>query len=213
MKKLLLTLKTALSLFGLSLALTTTSVQAEDIEIYGTADASNPPVNVMFVFDLSGSMLRTPDGDPTHDLSTDPWTGPANRRQILLQALTDVLDRNKTMANLRVGFTWFDTNKNGISYPATSISADLHDQDPLVPAGLYNVHDFIPHQLEQVRVKAGVNTSKTNIVGSLYEVAKYYRGDTVSGRPGHKPGKLYGDRAYGTPHNRITDKDCVPAHA
>jgi|GEM_PF-4197401 len=62
MKKLPISLKTSIAMFVFAVVMTSVSVKAEDIEIYGIANANNPPVNVMFIFDMSGSMLDTPGG-------------------------------------------------------------------------------------------------------------------------------------------------------
>ncbi len=193
MNKFLLVIKMALATLSLSLAFTINPVHADDIEIYGAANSSSPPVNVMFIFDLSGSMLNTPDGT-----QTSPGSG-ESRKEILLEALTNVLEENKGNENLRVGFTWFNTWSNGINYPATSISADLHDLDLAVPQDTFYVYNQIPKQLEQIYIDPSY---KTNIVGALYETAKYYRGDEVSGWSGYKPPEWnngYYDE-YDSPH-------------
>ncbi len=172
MKRLLLSLKTSIAMFSLALVLTTPSTHAEDIEIYGIADSENPPVNVLFVFDLSGSMRMDIDG--TEVL---PNGDPDSRYSILQDALTNVLANNKDIANLRVGLSWFSKYSSGIRWPVTGIRDDIHGRDTSIPEGTYETWEYLP---EAFRSFGNINSSwKTKMVPSLLEAAYYFRGDEV----------------------------------
>lgn len=172
MKKLLLTMKTSLFLFGVGLIVMTSPVHADDIEIYGIADANNPPVNVLFVFDLSGSMNLNIDGT-----ALARKTGEPSRYDILKQALTNVLAKNKDISNLRIGLSWFSHYASGIRWPITGIRDDISGRDPSIPAGTYETWEYLPHAFESFGT---INDRwKTRMVPALLEAAYYYRGEKV----------------------------------
>ena len=172
MKHLILIIKSSIAMFAMSMFLTTPSVHAEDIEIYGIADADNPPVNVLFVFDLSGSMNLNIDG--TAFASN---TGEDSRYEILQEALTNVLAQNKDLGNLRVGLSWFSKYSSGIRWPITGIKDDINGRDATIPAGTYETWEYLP---EAFRSFGNINNSwKTKMVPSLLEAAYYFRGDEV----------------------------------
>jgi len=169
MNKWLLSLKTSLAMFLLSLALTSHTVQADDIEVYGSGGGGTP-VNVLFVFDLSLSMADYPNGDGT-------GSAPVGQRRydVLLEALTNVLDANKGKTNLRVGISWFNEWASGIMWPVSGIADDVNSIDPEIPSGTFQTYSFLPHLLKT----SGSLYGKTKMVDALQEAAHYFRGEEV----------------------------------
>ncbi len=145
---------------------------ADDLDIYSGALLNDPPVNVLFVFDISGSMGLRPDGTPATSLE-----GPDSRYGILLKALKDVLVANKNKAGLNVGVSWFNRYITGIQWPISPIGDDAHAIDNTIPAGDFKVYEIIPHIIEN---DSWVNPSyETKMVPALLDAANYFRGDPV----------------------------------
>ena len=168
MKNLILALTKSLIVSSILLALITPPAYADDLEIYGVSESENLPVNVLFIFDVSGSMGWGKDGD------RDPEPG-ESRYEIMLEALKKVLDGNKDTNNLKVGVSWFSANSSGIRWPVTDILADAHDIDNDIPAGAYKSYEIIPHLLETNAQPSG----STGIVQALFEASQYFRGGEV----------------------------------
>lgn len=169
MNKWMLSLKTSLAIFMLSLALTSShTAQAEDIEVYGSGGGDGTPVNVLFIFDLSGSMESYPNGTVSAPVGQ-------RRYDVLLEALTKVLDKNKSKTNLRVGISWFNEYASGIMWPVSGIADDVNSIDPEIPASTFQTYSFLPHLLET----SGYLYGQTAMVDALLEAAYYFQGEEV----------------------------------
>ena len=160
-------------LFALVSALTSNPSKADDLDVFSASLANNPPVNVLFVFDISGSMGLEPDGTPT----ASPYDGPTSRYGIMLQSLKDVLLANKDNTGLKVGVSWFNKYTTGIQWPVSAIGDDVHSIDTNIPAGQFKNYEIIPHIIEW---DSWVEpTYETMMVPALRDAANYFRGDSV----------------------------------
>ncbi len=162
----------AVFFFALTSITVPNSVKADDLDVFSASLASNPPVNVLFVFDISGSMGLKPDGTPASSLE-----GADSRYGILMQSLKDVLDANKTKTGLRVGVSWFNRYISGVQWPISEISDDAHTVDTNIPVGDFQTFDIIPRIVER---DSWVNSNyETKMVPALLDAAYYFRGDPV----------------------------------
>ncbi len=162
----------AIFFFALTSITVPNLAKADDLDIFSASLASNPPVNVLFVFDISGSMGLKPDGTPASSLE-----GPDSRYGILMQSLKDVLDANKTKTGLRVGVSWFNRYISGVQWPISEISDDAHTVDTNIPVGDFQTFDIIPEIVEN---DSWVNSNyETKMVPALLDAAYYFRGDPV----------------------------------
>ncbi|MGB0845967.1 MAG: PilC/PilY family type IV pilus protein [Thiolinea sp.] len=155
------------------------SVIADETEIFYQNDASLVDANVMFLLDASGSMQEEV-----------PGSGGKTRMQVMQEAFRTVL--NEAPDNLNVGLAGYANadfinsyqwdSIRGVSFPSSPIDGDASlilgssaatDNLPDANAGL-PVRTFLANVVDSW--KAG---GYTPIVDSLYEVAKYYRGESV----------------------------------
>jgi len=146
--------------------------KADDLDIFSASLLNDPPVNVLFVFDISGSMGLKPDGTQASSLE-----GPDSRYGILLKALKDVLDANKNQTGLNVGVSWFNRYITGVQWPVSAIGDDAHTVDTNIPVGEFKNYEIIPHIVEN---DSWVNPNyETKMVPALLDAANYFRGDKV----------------------------------
>ena len=146
--------------------------KADDLDIFSASLLSNPAVNVLFVFDISGSMGLKPDGSTASSLE-----GSDSRYGILLQALDDVLVANKTKSNLNVGVSWFNRYITGVQWPVSAIGDDAHTVDTNIPVGDFKNFEIIPHIVQN---DSWINPNyQTKMVPALRDAANYFRADPV----------------------------------
>ncbi|MCB1755505.1 MAG: hypothetical protein KDJ38_08280, partial [Gammaproteobacteria bacterium] len=163
--------KTRSLLAGLSLSLYASSpLLADDIEVYINATTDYGP-NILFLFDLSGSMLWRPEDD------TDPGPSESSRYDILKDALNNTLSNE--LGALNIGLAWFagDSSSNyatGIKWPVSHNSSSASDIDPAIAPG-QKVTSVIQSIMDAQTPLGG-----TAIVDSLFEATLYFRGDGVN---------------------------------
>ncbi len=147
-------------------------LHADDLEVYANPSNVETVPNLLFVFDSSGSMKKTP-------LGTAPSTEEPSRLTILKQAMDEILAQD-FKGDLNIGYMDFrNWIGNGVKFPVSGIDSDAHDIDPDIPAGT-TVREVIRNL-----VKANSAGGQTPTVDALYEAARYFRGDTVHlGRSG-----------------------------
>ncbi len=200
-----LSLMSSIVTFMVALTLTTSPVKADDTEVYVTAGGTN---NVLFIFDLSGSMT---------DLVIVGNCGLSGtcktRYETMLDAFTNVLDNLKDKSNLRIGLTMYGEdhldvlngppwpNATGIRWPIRDITADAVTTDPLitqnhpVTGAPYKTHEIILNQLQE----AGTNLNgATAIVDALYEATLYFQGDNVNKGSGALAAPVWNGMGAGT---------------
>ena len=171
--------------------------RADDTEIFVS---SGNTANVLFVFDLSGSMGSSPDSSTSK-----------SKYQILQESLTTVLNNLKTKSNLQIGLSLYGVNSQttGIRWPVRSISEDATLTDSAITAGTYQTYSIILKQLADYGVDGG-----TPIVTALYEAALYYMGSPVSyGNGGRKPPLWNGSTYAGGDENAAHPASYTPATA
>ncbi len=139
---------------------------ADDLEVYASASSLQPPPNILFVFDNSGSMNKTP-------LGKQPGQGNASRLNILKTAINEILSKDFD-PGINVGYMNFrDRQGSGVKFPIAGIDNDAHDIDPQIPAGT----------TVRAVISSLVNSSKpkgdTPTVEALYEAARYFRGERL----------------------------------
>lgn len=157
------------------------SLIADETEIYFTDKSGEVAPNVLFVIDASGSMRQVVTGDATS----------RTRLQVLKDSFQEVM--NTAPANLNVGLMhyanhglgndyWWSAIK-GVNFPISPIDAPVK---PLIDT--YQAADNLPNPATSTTVvrefMASIVSSwsangYTPIVDSLYEAARYFRGETV----------------------------------
>ncbi len=161
MKKVIDKLVLSFSIFALAFIAGSTTLYAEDIEIYATT----PTANVLFVIDVSGSMDEYVSGT----------SGPT-RLDVLKSAFSTVLSRN--WQNLNVGvMDYGDWAGSGIDLPVRNINVDAVSVEP-------QANTISGEQYSDLLIRA-VNAyqprhsgARTPTVEALYEAALYYRGES-----------------------------------
>ncbi|MDO6459197.1 PilC/PilY family type IV pilus protein [Granulosicoccaceae sp. 1_MG-2023] len=154
-------------------ALSPLQLQADDIEIYVNSATEYGP-NVLFAFDLSGSMNWLPDVSAIADEDE------TSRFDILKEALQMTLSDD--LGALNIGLSWYggydfvtgyNNYASGPKWPISSNSASASEIDPDI-TGDDSVSDTILNMLEAQTPYGG-----TPIVEALYEAALYFSGGTV----------------------------------
>ncbi|UOG91756.1 MAG: hypothetical protein L3K52_16440 [Candidatus Thiothrix sulfatifontis] len=156
-------------------------LMADETEIYFTDKSGEVAPNVLFVIDASGSMSQVVTGDASG----------RTRLKVLKDSFQEVMSTAPT--NLNVGLMhyanhglgadyWWSSIK-GANFPVTPIDATV---EPLITS--YQVDDNLPDPATSSTVvreflSSIVNSWDANgytpIVDSLYEAARYFRGDSV----------------------------------
>ncbi len=146
--------------------LTGAGARADDTEIYFAGATSAGAPNILFVLDASRSMRWRPQDNPPLDLSQPPFEvgadNPASRfaimKNALVAALTNIRQANVGLINY--GGHSEEAMANGVKFPVT----------PVTPAVVKAIENRI----------AGFEVNGfTPIVQSLYESARYFRGEGV----------------------------------
>lgn len=166
-------------LLGLVIASWQFSAVADDSEIYSPAQpAANP--NILFLLDNSGSMGKYKIEDSAG--------GSKTRMEVLQEVFADVI--TKAPPNLNIGLMRYGGEEtaepSGVSFPIKPIDSEALpvitgsiplDQDNLPdPTPGQTVREFLPQIVNGWQAKGS-----TPIVDSMTEVARYYRGEQVSG--------------------------------
>ena len=103
-----------------ALVVLATHVKADDIEIFSNPNLAGIAPNVLFIFDFSDSMNKTPDGGTPSD-------GDPSKINILRDTVAKVLSRE--FSDLNVGVSWFTDRATGIRWPVSGINDDAHGID------------------------------------------------------------------------------------
>ncbi|WP_298612548.1 PilC/PilY family type IV pilus protein [uncultured Thiothrix sp.] len=167
-----------LLLFSLIVSLSSTLSFADETEIFAQNEATKVNANILFLLDASGSMNQT--------LSN---SGGRSRMQVLKDTFREVLDNapanvniglmHYANANLLPSYSW--SAIKGVNFPvspidqqASSIIGSAASSDNLIdpPAGM-PVRSFLADIVDGWQ-PAGY----TPIVDSLYEAARYFRGES-----------------------------------
>ncbi len=158
-----------------------TVLMADETEIYFTDKSGEVAPNVLFVIDASGSMSQVVTGDASS----------RTRLQVLKDSFQEVM--NTAPANLNVGLMHYANHGLGNDYWWSSIKGANFPVSPIdaVVKPLIETHqasDNLPNPAtDTTTVRAFlasiVNSWSANgytpIVDSLYEAARYFRGETV----------------------------------
>ncbi|WGZ93028.1 MAG: PilC/PilY family type IV pilus protein [Candidatus Thiothrix putei] len=162
----------------LTVALSLVSVvMADETEIYFADKSGTVAPNVLFVIDASGSMKQV--------VTTDTQNPKRTRMQVLKDSFQEVM--NTAPSNLNVGLMhyanhglgndyWWSSIK-GTNFPISPIDAEvppLGDDNLPNPAVGTVVRKFLADIVHDWEANG-----YTPIVDSLYEAARYFRGDTV----------------------------------
>ena len=167
-------------LITLSCGLST--VNADETEIYFADKSGEVPPNVLFLIDSSGSMVTPVVGDPSN----------RTRVQILRDTFNEVMRDAPT--NLNVGLMHYANQINdvtnpyywssikGVNFPVMPIDSKVDAL--MVP---YQNFDNLPNPAAGAKVRDFLSSivqswnpsGYTPIVDSLYEAARYYRGDLI----------------------------------
>ena len=140
---------------------------ADDTEVYINPSTTGVVPNLMFVLDLSDSMNDT-------TLGTTPAAGETSRLEILKEAIEEVLDSDLPAVN--VGLSTFTRNEgSGIKWPTLGKDDDANTYDPAIPAGT-TVSDVIKGIVDAA---VAPGNGYTPTVDQLYEVARYFRGESL----------------------------------
>ena len=170
---------------GSMLILSSNSI-ADETEIFFQNEASRVNSNLLFLLDASGSMEYLPESDV---VASDPTE---SRMAVLRQAFKDVMSNAPEQFNVGLmhygnmgaphqGGTW--KSIKGISFPVSPIEATAdsiigsylaEDNLPDPSSTSQTVRDFLPDIVD-----SWTTFGYTPIVDSLYEAARYYRGDSV----------------------------------
>ena len=141
-------------------------LHADDLEVYANPSNVDSAPNLLFVFDSSASMTKTPLGEP-------PSAGNPSRLAILKTAMANILSQDFD-GDLNIGYMDFrNSGGNGIKFPIAGIDSDAHDIDPEIPVNT-TVRTVIGNL-----VAANAASGQTPTVDALYEAARYFRGATV----------------------------------
>lgn len=169
-------------------------LMADETEIYFTDKSGEVAPNVLFVIDASGSMSQVVTGDASS----------RTRLQVLKSSFEEVM--NTAPANLNVGLMhyanhglgndyWWSSIK-GVNFPISPIDEKVqpliatHQADDNLPNpadGNTVVREFLTDIVGRIRIPPAVPSETgwtangyTPIVDSLYEAARYFRGDSVA---------------------------------
>lgn len=190
------------------------TAQADDSDIYFSGNSIVSP-NVMFVLDASGSMQLAVPGDPRG----------RDRLEVLQDSLDQVLSNTSPFLNVgMMSFSGHDTKEyvNGPAFPVSPIDdpAEAIVKSNILPAslklpgyeyqGMFSLaEDNIPNPSDAsetvrdfLKDIAGDLRHKrfTPIADSLYEAARYYRGEEVDwGKQVPKPDGSTSDRRAAHP--------------
>ncbi len=166
----------------LSFSLYLPQVKADDTEVFLSSGSA---ANVLFIFDLSGSM----DEDTSERCSNNNITpsggyngggygtcnGTKRRYQAMMDALVTVLSNLKDRPNLRVGLSLFgmkrgsrNTNASGIRWPIRQITEDANLTDSNIPTGTYQTHGVILQHLANMSDSNGILYNGYSWNGSNY---------------------------------------------
>ncbi len=160
-----------------------TVLMADETEIYFTDKSGEVAPNVLFVIDASGSM--------TQEVTTDTETPKRTRMQVLKDSFQEVM--NAAPANLNIGLMHYSNHGLGNDYWWSSIKGANFPVSPIdaVVKPLIETHqanDNLPNPATDTTVvreflASIVNSWSANgytpIVDSLYEAARYFRGEPV----------------------------------
>ena len=154
LRKLFTILITSLLVFAVS----STSLLAEDIEIY----AASPKANVLFVIDVSGSM-------------NEIVSGSTKRLDVLKSAFSSVLSRNWN--NLNVGIMDFGDNRgSGVDFPVADINQPAHQVETSLSISSTETYaDLLIRAVNAYQPRH--SNARTPTVEGLYEAALLFRGD------------------------------------
>ncbi|SEA63513.1 von Willebrand factor type A domain-containing protein [Thiothrix caldifontis] len=150
-------------------------LMADETEIYFADKSGTVAPNVLFVIDASGSMKQVVSGDASG----------RTRLQVLKDSFQEVM--NTAPSNLNVGLMhyanhglgndyWWSSIK-GTNFPISPIDGEvpaLGDDNLPDPAAGTVVREFLADIVHDWEANG-----YTPIVDSLYEAARYFRGDTV----------------------------------
>jgi type IV pilus assembly protein PilY1 len=139
---------------------------ADDLEVYANTSRVDQAPNLLFIFDSSSSMNKTP-------LGSSPGRSDPSRLTILKNAIGEILSQDFG-SDINIGYMDFrNSHGNGIKFPVSGIDNDAHDIDPDIPAGT------TVRQVIQNLVTANQASGQTPTVEALYEAARYFRGSNV----------------------------------
>lgn len=158
-----------------------TVLMADETEIYFTDKSGEVAPNVLFVIDSSGSMSQHLGGD----------TANPTRLQELKSAFQSVMDTAPT--NLNIGLMHYSNHGLGNDYWWSSIKGTNFPISPIDEKvqpliATYQVDDNLPNpdtgntvvrEFLASIVSSWDANGYTPIVDSLYEAARYFRGDSV----------------------------------
>ena len=167
----------------LAFALLAGVARADDTEIYfaGATNAGAP--NILFILDASRSMRWRPQDDPPLNLSQPPFAvgadNPASRfaimKNALVAALTNIREANVGLINY--GGHDEEAMANGVKFPIAPVTPETVAAIENRIAG-FEVDGFTP------------------IVQSLYESARYFRGEDVDYGVSANPQRIADPGAY-----------------
>ncbi|HGG60142.1 MAG TPA: VWA domain-containing protein, partial [Gammaproteobacteria bacterium] len=134
---------------------------ADDIEIFDNPGITGGKPNVLFVFDISGSMDEPTPSDPS---------------KTKLQSMREAVETVLRTPGLDINAGYINFGKwrgRGIKFPVVDIADDAHDYDASIPAGT-TVRDVLINMINSDSV-----SGQTPTVDALYESALYFRGDKL----------------------------------
>ena len=139
---------------------------ADDIEVFRIPSPQKP--NVLFVMDRSGSMNLNLAGDQ----EADPGL---QRGNILRRAFNEVLASNQDKINAGLG-PMYNTMVSGVLWPISDLAQNAAEIDNRL-----GIDDGMTSLSIMDKIYGTVeNNGDTNIVGALYESARYFAGETPS---------------------------------
>jgi Tfp pilus tip-associated adhesin PilY1 len=169
------------------------ALMADETDIYFAQTTTANP-NILFVLDNSGSMNCT---DPsTGAVIPSCLSGGKTRMQVLQESFATVMDA--VPSNLNIGLMRYgghtSNNANGVSFPVKPVDLDADKNGSawdIIKAAIDPGLDNLPNPSAKQPVRTFLQDvandwsaeGYTPIVDSLYEAARYYRGESVlSGR-------------------------------
>ncbi len=148
-------------------------VQADDTEVYINPSTTPVTPNIMLVLDLSGSMGWAPDGN------RNPPAG-GSRLDILKQSINALLT-NPDIPDINIGLTTFaGSSAHGVQWPVLGIDEHATSYDPNIPNEPVAAGEPLRPSVGDIvnrMVQASNDGGSTPSVDSLYEVARYFRGE------------------------------------
>ncbi len=153
--------------------LVTTSLKADDIDVFVNPSVSGVKPNLLLILDLSDSMDYTPSNDA-------PSAGNPSKIDILKAAMNEILDDPNLSGNVNIGLQTFKSKSSNagtpIIFPIADLEADAHSIDPAIPTGT-TVRQVLKNQIQVADTEGNL----TPILNALYEATRYYRGMTLDG--------------------------------